>query len=104
MILHGQIMQGLLLVVMIGISWFAPRSLGLLGLIAGHFVCVLGWCGMGGIALASGIWEEYELVELIGFVGYAVVFNTLMLPVGIVAMRRWERLSPLSRRYSPPAP
>lgn len=100
MIVIGHVCQAILLIGMIAISWIAPRSLGLLGLIGGHLACVLGWWTMGGIAVASGIWEAHEPVEFFVLIEYAVIFNTLMLPIGITAMRRWERLSPLSRKFT----
>lgn len=90
-----------ILIVLVALSWCLPRAWGGLGLVGAHLTAVGGWMSMGCVALATGIWPTYDdgLVVL-GLVIQALIFNCLMLPVGIWAMLRWRRLSPLSPMHN----
>jgi hypothetical protein len=51
----------------------------------------MGFLFMAGIALASGLWEQYEPEMLIGQLLWALVFNCAMLPIAVVALWRYRR-------------
>jgi hypothetical protein len=72
-------------------TWFLPRSFGIVGLVGAQLIAVAGWIGMGGIALFTGIWPNYEGLEGIGLVLQAFVFNCLLLPIGVWAILLFRR-------------
>ena len=103
MVTLGQFTNVSILIVLVALSWCLPRAWGGLGLVGAHLTAVGGWILMGGVALATGIWPQYDDgLVIIGLVIQAFIFNCFMLPVGIWAMLRWRRLSPMSRMYNPP--
>lgn len=91
-----------ILTVLVALSWCLPRDWGGLGLVGAQLTAVIGWLLMGCIALATGIWPEYDDgLVFIGLMIQAFLFNCLMLPIGIWAMLRWRRLSPMSPMHNP---
>ncbi len=99
----GHFIHVAIFLAMIAVTWIGPRSLGLPGLVAAHLLCVVGWFAMTAVSIYTGIWSEYEGgIVIFGLLPQAFVFNCLMLPVGIWAMFRWSRLSPLSPKYVAP--
>lgn len=55
------------------------------------------------VALATGIWDDYDFLTVIGMLVQAFLFNCLMLPLSIWAMFKWKRKSPLSPRRADPS-
>ncbi len=79
--------------VLVAASWWLPRTFGLLGMFAGHCVVVGVWVVMR-LETEPENWEDY--FAGIRLVIEAFLFNCLMLPLGIWAMRQWQRKSPMS--------
>lgn len=99
--IHGQILCVFIVIAIIAATWIGPRSWGLLGLLAAHFFCVFGWLSMAMVSLYTGIWSDYESrLVLIGLLFQAFIVNLFLLPLGIYAMRRWQRLSINSSKLS----
>lgn len=78
---------------LVAASWWFPRTFGLLGMVAGHFIVVGVW-GVTRLLSEPELFEDY-------FAGIqlaieAFLFNCLMLPLGIWTMRQWQRKSPIS--------
>jgi len=92
MILLGQTLN---IVIVIGIAaghWALPSRLGLLGVFCAQCATVFGWFVMGAIALATGVWAEYDgILNHIGLLIQAIIANVVMLPLNGFALRRFRR-------------
>lgn len=98
--------------ILIAASWYLPRTLGLLGMLAAHYLAIAGSFMFLFVAIHVGVWADfadYDGITTI-FIGaqvllQAFLFNCLMLPLSIWAMRQWQRKSPMSPvrdRYTQP--
>ena len=100
MVFYGQLIHIAILFLIVAATWIGPRYLGLLGLLAAHVICVLGWFGATYVSLVTGIWKNYDSgLVVFGLLIQAFLLNCLLLPIGIVAMLRWRQLSPMSQFY-----
>ena len=88
----GQVINLSLLLALAALSWVLPRLYGLWGMFGVQLGVGAGFLLMGFIALATGVWERYEDgLMIVGLLFQAVLFNCLLLPVAIVAIRAHGR-------------
>jgi hypothetical protein len=92
MIEIGQAINFVTLVALVVLTWVLPRRFGCPGLIGVHLLVVLAWIGMACVALAFGIWDYYRgLLNAIGIIVQAFLFNCIMLPLALTAIWRRRR-------------
>jgi hypothetical protein len=85
----GQALNLLVLVGLVGLTWWLPRRLGLIGMFAAQVLVGVGFVGMGWIALATGVWDTYDgPLTLVGMLLEALALNVVLLPVSGVAVWR----------------
>ncbi len=90
----GNIFQCLILFLLALTTWKFARRVGLVGLVGSQLLAIPDFWAIGFIALASGIWPEYDGLEVLGLVLWAFLFNCLLLPMGGLAVYlHWKSAS-----------
>jgi len=88
----GETINVAILIALVVLTWVLPRRFGWPGLIGVHLLVVLAWMAMACIALTFGIWDYYRgLLNAIGIVVQAFLFNCILLPLALTAIRRRRR-------------
>ena len=96
MVTVGIALNWLIMILLVVAAWVFPRNLGLLGLLGHHLLTLAGWIVMGSIALAFGIWDQYDDgLVVIGLAIQAFLFNCLLLPISITAVFRFGQRNQL---------
>lgn len=92
MVLTGQVINVGLLLILLGLTWWIPRRMGILGVFVVRMLVALGFIVMGGVALLAGIWPSYDDgLVIVGLLLQAFVLNCVLLPIaGVAVWRHWR--------------
>ena len=85
------------LILVAGLTWWAPRHFGLFGLIGAQYATVFAYFIFTALAMEAERYEYDGVLSIIGLLMQAVLLNCLLLPLGLFALRRWRCSSETSR-------
>lgn len=85
----GGIINCGIMVLLLGLFWVIPRYAGLLGFIFLPFVCFAGFLSMAHVALNTGLWPEYDGLEIFWVIIWGTGFFVITLPLSIFAVMRF---------------
>src|SRR3954453_20366046 len=95
-----------MLIAFVAANWIVSRRFGIAGMVCVQLALLVVYFGLAAVGLRLGTYEYDGLLSLIGLVLQAFLFNCLLLPVALVALRTRRRRPGEGRRFpiDPPPP